>query len=503
MCKRKRLIKTFLISGTAVIVNYLINYFLTKFITESVGIEAYGFVSIASTFVSYAQIITIALTSFVVRYISVSYHNKNQKEANLYYSSSIIACVILSLLIFTISLVLILKIEKILVIPDNLIVEIKLLFVFVFLNFVIQTIVTPYSSFAYIKNRLDLTGILKILSCLVNAVVLLSLFYILSPRLWFVGLGSFVASLTTLILSILLTKNLTPNLKYSFSNVSFGKIKDLLSSGIWNSVNSLGNVLNSGLDLLISNVLLSALATGQLSVAKSIGVLFATLNQVTFQPFQPLMIESYVNDTKEKLVLQIKKAMVFGGCFGAIAFAGFYSLGNLYLKLWLANQDNNKIFVLVMLTVFVSLLSSIMQPIYYVYTLTLKNRMPCLITILGGLLNVVSMCIILKKTYLEAYGVVITTAVIMAIINLLFNPIYAARCLKIKINSFYSVICKHIIATVILCLIFKKISEYVNPIGWGGLIISAIIMSIVGILIYMVLQGRINEIKGLLFRRGN
>ena len=48
----------------------LFNYFLlTPYITDTIGIEAYGFVSMAKTAVSYAQIFTIALTTFVVRYI--------------------------------------------------------------------------------------------------------------------------------------------------------------------------------------------------------------------------------------------------------------------------------------------------------------------------------------------------------------------------------------------------------------------------------------------------
>ena len=53
---------------------------LTSFLTENVGVDAYGYVSIAKTFVSYAGIITIALTAFIVRYITISYNEGNIKE---------------------------------------------------------------------------------------------------------------------------------------------------------------------------------------------------------------------------------------------------------------------------------------------------------------------------------------------------------------------------------------------------------------------------------------
>mgnify|MGYP003523479424 CR=1 FL=1 len=62
----KRLVKTIIISGLSAVISYLINFFLTSYISENVGIDAYGFVAIAKTAVSYAQIITVALTTFIV-----------------------------------------------------------------------------------------------------------------------------------------------------------------------------------------------------------------------------------------------------------------------------------------------------------------------------------------------------------------------------------------------------------------------------------------------------
>ena len=100
--ENKRLFQTILISGIATVFSYLINFLLTPYISNHVGIEAYGFVSIAKTAVSYAQIITVALTTFIVRYITLNYHKNKIEEANSYYSSSILACFQLSgaLLIF-------------------------------------------------------------------------------------------------------------------------------------------------------------------------------------------------------------------------------------------------------------------------------------------------------------------------------------------------------------------------------------------------------------------
>ena len=64
-----------------------INFTLTPYITNSVGTEAYGFVSLAKSFTSYANIFMVALNSYAARYLSIAYINKKEKdfERSFYY----------------------------------------------------------------------------------------------------------------------------------------------------------------------------------------------------------------------------------------------------------------------------------------------------------------------------------------------------------------------------------------------------------------------------------
>ena len=109
MSNGKRVAKAILVSATATVIGYLINFFLTAYITEHVGIDAYGFVTVSRTFINYASIITTALTVFIVRYISVNYHQNKIDEANAYYSSSIKACIVLAIILVFIASLLIYK----------------------------------------------------------------------------------------------------------------------------------------------------------------------------------------------------------------------------------------------------------------------------------------------------------------------------------------------------------------------------------------------------------
>lgn len=483
----KSTIKSIAIMGLSSVVGYLMTICLTSYITENIGIEAYGFVSIAKTFADYGGILTIALTSFVVRYITIHYYNNEIKEAQSYYVSSINASLVLCLILTVVSAIIVANLEVLIVIPDYLIATVKLLFVAVFAAFLATTLSTPFSIGFYTKNRLDLSGIIKIISYISEIIVILLMFKLFQPTLWFVGLGSLAASITVLLGNILANKKLAPAFHYDISLHSNKKVKVLISNGFWNSVNQLGNTLNSGLDLLVSNAMLTGIQTGQIAVAKSIGAIFSTLSGIIFQPLQPELLRTYSEGINESFIKQLKKSMKLCGFFGSLVFSGFFGLGSLFYKLWLPSQDAKLLHALTLVTVFTFIMDLFLQPIYYVNTLTVKNKIPCFVTIAGGLLNVCGMYFLIKYTNMGVYSVPITTAVIMFCINFFFNPMYASWCLKIKKTYFYPLIFRHLFATVVMCATFWEINKLINPCSWIGLIVCALLMVCIGAAIYFAI----------------
>lgn len=480
----KKIIKAILFSAVAAVLSYGINFFLTRYVTSHIGIDAYGFVSLAKTAVSYADIITIALTSFIVRFITISYHEKNYKEANAYFSSAIASTCALSAGIFLIAIIVICFLEHVLIIPADLLFGVKVLFAVIFLNYIVTTITTPFTVSAYIKNRLDMVSIWRIISYILDAVVLLCLFSFFKANVWYVGIGSLAASGTVLLSNIWLNKKLTPELRFNRRQVSLTKTKTLIKHGIWNSFNSLGNTLNSGLDLMISNLMLSGIQTGQIAVAKTVQTMFITINHVAFQPFQPKLLEAYADGDMKAYVTKTREVMKVGGLISGVAFAGFFSLGTLYMRLWLPEQDAGVLYWLTIVTVFLEMTAGIVHPIQYVNTVTLTNKLPCWITIAGGILNTFSMYLLLTHTSIGVYAVVGTTTVIMLAINLLFNPIYSAYCLKVSPWEFYKVIFPHLIAVGVMTGVLWLIGKWLAPTSWITLILTAIPMALVGTCIY-------------------
>lgn len=235
------------------------------------------------------------------------------------------ACVILSVSIFSVMALVTFKLELFLNIPDRLVYSVKILFILVYINFIITTVTTPYGAAAYIKNRLDITGIAKVVGHLCDAGVLLVLFSLLKPEVWFVTIGKITTAVVLLLISKIVTVKLTPELKFKKEDVSFSIIKEMMGNGIWNSLNTLGNTLNSGLDLIIANLMLSGVATGQISVAKTIESMFTMLYQVVFQPFQPRLLKAYASGNKEVLRKELQNSMKICGLFLILLLQVFFT----------------------------------------------------------------------------------------------------------------------------------------------------------------------------------
>ena len=77
-------------------INYLMNFLITPYVTNNIGVEAYGFVALANTFVSYVDILAVGLNAFAGRFIAMAYYQHEPEKANRYFSSTVLADLILS-----------------------------------------------------------------------------------------------------------------------------------------------------------------------------------------------------------------------------------------------------------------------------------------------------------------------------------------------------------------------------------------------------------------------
>lgn len=481
--KSRKIGITMILSVISIALSIGINFTLTPYITNSVGAEAYGFVSLAKTFTSYANIFMVALNSYAARYLTIAYFNKQKKEFKQYFSTVFLADIAVGGALFIIGSLCVIKLDSLLNISPELVADVKLLFLLTFFAFFLTTINTVFNASAYVKDHLDFANMIKVASYLAEACILLFCFIVFDASVWYVGLASVGMAVVTLASSYVMTKKLLPEAHVEIKEFSVAALKRLVGNGLWNSINSLGNGLNSGLDLLMTNLMLTGTAMGQISISKTLTNVVFQLYDAMSQPFQPTFLRKYADGDKKALLLDITRAMSICGLFTNVVFAGFCAVGKDFLDLWIPTQDTAFIYHLVVIALLPAISEGCIYPAYYIYTLTLKNKVPCVITILGGVANVTGMYFLLKYTSMGAYAILVTTAVVMNFINLVTNPVYMSMCLKIPKMSFYPTLLKNLLccATTTILLVFVN-RVFAFELSWITLFVKIIILGVIGVI---------------------
>lgn len=509
--KNKRMIVNLLANIISFTINMAIGFLLTPFIVNKLGREAYGFIGLANNFVSYASVLTVALNSVAGRFITIKIHQKKLNEANIYFNSVLIANTIMSTVLALFSAGIIINLERIINISQNLMIDVKVTFAIVFLNFVITLITSIFNVATFVRNRLDLSAIASIKANILRGIVLISLFSLLKPRVYYISISAVVMSAVIAIYNTNYTKKLLSEIKIKTQYFKLNAVKELLSLGIWNSVNNLSQILLNGLDLLIANLLVSSQAMGDLSIAKSIPMIISSFLGTIGGVYAPKFTILYAEKNIDGLVDEIKLSMKTIGVILTVPLVGFMVFGIDFYKLWLPTVPSDeilKIQILSLLTFMPTFISVFIFTLYHINTITNKLKVPVLLTFGISILSTITVIILLKTTSIGVYAIAGVSSTFMLLRVIFFVPIYAAYSLNVKWTTFYSPMIKGTLTFSIISLVFWLGHKLVYISTWSDLMFSGIIFGIIGYILnfFIILskaerQNIISNIKRKLLRK--
>ena len=492
------MLRTMIVTGMAYAVNYGITLILTPYITRTVGTAAYGFVTLAKQFTQYATIVTTALNIYAARYIGLSYHKKDISQANVYYASVFWGDVYLGFGLLALGLLLTFFLDRLIFVPAELVTDVKLLFVFSFIAFWVTTVFSVFGCAGYVCDRMDWKGYFKVLSYLANAAVLVAVYLLFPAKVAWVGLGTLSAALVIALSDLWMSRKLLPMLRALRRDYSFAAVKLLVMKGFWASFNMVGNLLNSGLDLLVCNQMLSSLAMGQLAIAKTVDTIVQSLYTVVDQAFIPRFLKTYAEGGREDLLRELKISMKVSGLLANVTFAGFVALGRVFYRLWIPGEDTELVYRLTVVTIMTCIPNGAMHPLYYIYTLRLRQKFPCYITLLGGLFNVAGMYVLIKYAGMGVYAVAWTTVAVMCFINFVSNPLYMAHVLELPARTFYPDIARNVLSCVAVTACLSALSRLYMPRAWLSLVLCACVYGGIGAALHVGFTCGAQERKAIL-----
>lgn len=174
--RRKQLFLNISANAISVLISLGISFFLTPFIVNNIGKEAYSFVPISNNFVSYMAILTMAITSMTSRFVTLRVHKDDPDAANIYYSTSFYSNIFISLVCALGFTLILINLSKIVNVPEVIFQDVRLLFAFMFITFIVNVSAAVYSVSAFCQNRLDITSTISIVASLFRVLVIFVLF---------------------------------------------------------------------------------------------------------------------------------------------------------------------------------------------------------------------------------------------------------------------------------------------------------------------------------------
>lgn len=478
----------------AFIVGLGVRFFLTPYIVNTLGAEAYGFIGLSLNILSYTSLITIALNSMAGRFVTIRYVEKDFTAANQYFSSVYYSNLILAAIILLIGIGAVSFLEYFVEIPTYLVIDVKLLFALLLLNTILNLIMEVWCGATFIKNRIDLSNIRNIIGNLLNACVLVSLFAFFTPHIWYMGIAGMALTIYTSIANYRLSKALTPELIVKRSYFDFTKIRELIKAGAWNVLSRLGDILGQGLDLIIANVCIGATAMGIFSLTKNVPLMVLSLFQMIASVFAPTLTRLYAERKKEELLEELKKSIRILGFFTTFPLACLFLLGEDFYRLWLPSQDASLLQWLTIIGGLVGMTFAMpLEALWNIFTITNKLKYSTYTMLANNILvfsTVVCSMFIVEDPIIKLF-VLAGARIFWGILrSLLFLPLYGAYCLGVSKTTFYSPILRSILSMVIVLLIGSFIILFLQRDTWTLLMLNALVICILTTLVnsFIILQ---------------
>ncbi|SLL33527.1 Polysaccharide biosynthesis protein [Mycobacteroides abscessus subsp. abscessus] len=458
--------------------NIIINFFLSPYIVKELGVEANGYITLANNFVSYASLATIALNSMAGRFITIKIYNNDIHGANIYYSSLTFANMFFSLIMLIPSIGVIWYLENLINISSHLLWDVKLLFFFLFINFLISTAFSSWGTATFVTNRLYLQSLRTMSSQVLRVIVIIGLFILFNPSVYYVGIGTLISTLYFTCYSFYYKKKLLPDLRFNKESFRLIAIIELIKSGIWNTITQAGVLLLSGLDLLIANIFIGSKEMGLLALSKILPNVMTQLSGTITSVFTPTLTIKYAEKDFDGLKIELKKSMKLLGVIFTIPLSILIGLGKEFYVLWVPSENSDVLHVLSIFAILGFVFTSGIQSLYNVFTVVNKLKLNSILILLSGVISTAIVLILLKTTNLNMFAVAAVSSGINLIRNLAFTVPFAARYLNLKWYTFFPEVFYSVISVIVSLLISYIVKKFITIDSWTLLVICSVLIAV-------------------------
>lgn len=461
----------------------LVSFFLSPYIIRTIGVEANGFVSLAQNFTTYAGLVVTALNGMAIRFITISYVQKKHKQANLYYNSVFWGNLIIVAVLLLPSCLFIARLDSFVNVPANILRDVKILFALIFFSFFLQTAAPNWDCGTGVTNRLERMYIPNLFLTVLRCVFIFTIFSLFSPKVWYLGVATLLINSLYLAVAAHNTHVLTPELKIQIRKplCSMAAIRELVGSGIWNSISSAGNMLFTGLDLLVCNLSLGPTAMGILSLSKTLPSILLQFAETLRGVFGPELTIAYARNDKDDIVKLLRRNIKIAAVVVSLATGGIIVMCDAFYQLWVPSQDAKLLQILTVLAILRYIPDSGIYILANVFPTANKVRYNSFALIICGGASIVITLLLVRYTELDIYAVAGVSSVITIIRSITFLIPATSHFIGLKWYTFYPQVLQSMLCCAVIIIIGYSVRLLIPVNSWLLFFLTVIIISILGL----------------------
>jgi membrane protein EpsK len=422
---KKRLLVNVGTNNLVVLVGAIIGIWQTPYLIRHLGVKVYGMIPFVTSLIVYLNLVTMSIVKTVSRYVSIHLDRDEIEESNVYFNSALGGLIILCGVLFIVIVLLSVVFDSIFQVPAGFETSTNWLFFFIMVSSLAFTISSPFQVSTFVTHRFDLSNLVGIFSKFLRVTLLVLCFKCLSASLEYFGLSYCAMALFYLICFVALTKFLVPELHIEWKLFNWSALGKMGHMSVWIMVNHVGAVLYFSSSYILINLFLGPEQCGRYGPIAMWVMLLGALGGATSKVFAPIAIDYIANDRIGVLVFQMRRSIKFMGLIMGLPVGLLCGLAAPLLTRWVGPLFAD-LTPLVWLLIGPWLINIAAWPMFPIFMGLDKVKVPAIVTLVIGVINVVLTILLVRHTGLGIYGVALSLLLCWVAKNLFFVPMYAA-----------------------------------------------------------------------------
>lgn len=406
--------------------NVVTSLYMLPYQIRHLGIGNYGIIFLAIQFVSYTQILSMAIVGAISRFVVLHASKGDNEEARSYLTTQVIAITWLAALLIPAAMLISFLTPRFLNLPSGQAANTQILFFIMYLAFLTSLFTSVFQVSLFVRQRFDLKNLIEIINQIFRYSTWILLFAILTPRIWHIGVGTFAGALVALVASLIVFNKLTPELRPSLKGFDKGKFLEMVKTGAWMTVAQLGWILYIAMDTLIINKILGPTSAGNFATIAGIQTMLRTLSSTMLVLVVPPAVACFARQDWDGLMRGSARALKFTSLSYAILFGIICGLSVPFLTCWLGPKFA-PLSLLTWLMLSHLVLNNAADPLFFINYAMNRVAVPGIATVIGGVIKVGLAITLVKFTSLGLYGIPVADIFCLGMKNLVFAPIYTGK----------------------------------------------------------------------------